>query len=1102
MHDDRRFIEETFPVKAVSRHAAKEKNIRHGHISTLHIWWARRPLAASRATAYAALVPPPADALAWQTQSEFIADLSRWERALDAPLLERARRAIYAAHAERLSAELGRPVSVDDIEAGRVPPPRVLDPFSGGGSYPLEALRLGCDAYANDYNPVAALILKATLEYPQRFGGNGLGKRTRIDTDGTDRHGFKKNIREHPSDPCQSVVYSDPCQSVVHPERLGQTEMFSRDAPGNPLLAAVKQWGEWVLHEARKELAPFYPSSGADPVVGYIWARTLPCQNPSCGVDIPLMRQFWLAKKEKKNVALCIVKRTQIDTDVGNRTRIHTDVTGEHGLGNRTRIHTDVTDEHGLSNKNIREHPSDPCQSVVHSDSVSESCQSVVNLNRTRMDTDATDEHGSHKNIREHPSDPCKSVVYPNPVAFEIVGDGYAPRPPGFDPERGTVKGAVVTCPVCGATIDAATTRRLFRSGRAGQRMVAVVEAGKGGKTYRLPTDADLDAYRAAVAALDVKCTQLRAAWGMEPVPDEPISEQRPSPNARGLSAVTRYGLLTWGDLFNPRQALALITFVDAVRRAHAQMLACGYPQEFATAVATYLGLSLDMLAAFTNSLARWENTSESIKNLFARQALPMLWDYAEANPLCDSSGSFSTGQEYYLKVLDHLTRIPPLPGRERSHPQPLPQDGGGEIPPSPRVGEGGQGGEGARVTHASATRLPYPDGFFDAVLTDPPYYDNVPYSYLSDFFYVWLKRSIGQIHPDLFTTPLTPKAGEIVAYAHGEGGFEAGKRFFEEQLAAAFREMARVLKPGGIAVVVYAHKSTAGWETVINALLDSGLVVNAAWPLNTEMQTRLRSNESAALASSIYIVARKAARRATGFVNEVRAELRAVMHRKLDRLWAEGVGGADFFIAAIGAGIEVFGAYEQVIDYEGNVIRADRLLDEVRALATDFAVQRILQNGFAAEISPLTRLYLLWRWNYGEAPLPFDEARKLAQSCGLDIAETWSKSGAVRKQKEFVRLLGPHERRLEELDDPRDLVDALHRALLLWEKGKRAEMVQTLVVTGYGRSEVFYRVAQAISETLPVESREKKLLDGFLAGRERLRAEVEQTAAQMRMDF
>jgi putative DNA methylase len=1112
MRDDRRFIEETFPVKAVSQHAAKEKNIRHGHISTLHIWWARRPLAASRATAYAALVPPPADALAWQTQSEFIADLSRWERALDAPLLQRARRAIYAAHAERLSAELGRPVSVDDIEAGRVPPPRVLDPFSGGGSYPLEALRLGCDAYANDYNPVAALILKATLEYPQRFGGNGLGKRTRIDTDGTDRHGFKKNIREHPSDPCQSVVYSDPCQSVVHPERLGQTEMFSRDAPVNPLPAAVKQWGEWVLNEARRELAPFYPSSGANPVVGYIWARTLPCQNPSCGVDIPLMRQFWLAKKDRKQVALCIVKRTRIDTDVGNRTRIHTDVTGEHGLGNRTRIHTDVTDEHGLSNKNIREHPSDPCQSVVHSDSVSESCQSVVNLNRTRMDTDATDEHGSHKNIREHPSDPCKSVVYPNPVAFEIVGDGYAPWPPGFDPERGTVKGAVVTCPVCGATIDAATTRRLFRAGRAGQRMVAVVTTdteadgrASGGKTYRLPTADDLDAYRAAEAALHATCERLRAAWGMEPVPDEPTPEGKGSGAERAFS-IQNYGLNTWGDLFNPRQALALITFADAVRRAHAQMLACGYPQEFATAVTCYLALVLSRHSSYNASLCWWEPLGERSFNVFGRQALPMVFDYAEQVPFSSLTGSWKLQVEVACEIIDHLTRIPPLPGRERAQTQTDGTESRGLIRDHPSnpwqsvVAAHPRQSVVHSVTHASATRLPYPDGFFDAVLTDPPYYDNVPYSYLSDFFYVWLKRSIGHLHPDLFTTPLTPKAGEIVAYAHGEGGFEAGKRFFEEQLAAAFREMARVLKPGGIAVVVYAHKSTAGWETVINALLDSGLVVNAAWPLNTEMQTRLRSNESAALASSIYIVARKAARRATGFVNEVRAELRRVMHRKLDRLWAEGVGGADFFIAAIGAGIEVFGAYEQVIDYEGHVIRADRLLDEVRALATDFAVQRILQNGFAAEISPLTRLYLLWRWNYKEAPLPFDEARKLAQSCGLDIAETWSRHGAVRKQKEFVRLLGPHERRLEELDDPRDLVDVLHRALLLWEKGKRADLVQTLVAGG--RSEVFYRVAQAISETLPVESREKKLLDGFLAGRERLRAEVEQAAAQMRMDL
>jgi len=310
---DRRFIEETFPVKDVSQHAAKEKNIRHGHISTLHIWWARRPLAASRATAYAALIPATQDILEWQKQRGFIVELCRWENSLNLPLLERARRALYAAHAERLSAELGRPVSVADIEAGRVPPPRVLDPFSGGGSYPLEALRLGCEVYANDYNPVAVLILKATLEYPQKYG-------TQIFMDATGERGWLKNIRANPSNSRASVSDSDQ-------QALFELEPATR--PTNPLLEAVKYWGEWVLNEARRELEGFYS----------------------------------------------------------------------------TRINTDATDEHGFS---------------------------------------------PDKNIRANPSNRRAAV------SFSIVGDGYAPWPKDFDPERGTVKGAVVTCPCCGQSFQAA----------------------------------------------------------------------------------------------------------------------------------------------------------------------------------------------------------------------------------------------------------------------------------------------------------------------------------------------------------------------------------------------------------------------------------------------------------------------------------------------------------------------------------------------------------------------------------------------------------------------------------------------------------------------
>ena len=227
------------------------------------------------------------------------------------------------------------------------------------------------------------------------------------------------------------------------------------------------------------------------------------------------------------------------------------------------------------------------------------------------------------------------------------------------------------------------------------------------------------------------------------------------------------------------------------------------------------------------------------------------------------------------------------------------------------------------KVIQSSATELPYPDNYFDVVFTDPPYYDNVPYSYLSDFFYVWLKRSIGDLYPELFMTPLTPKTKEIVAYSHKEGGFEAGKRYFEEMLKKAFKEIARVLKPDGIATIVYTHKSTSGWETLINSLLESGLVPTASWPIDTEMKSRLRAKESAALASSIYFVCHKMGRKETGWLNEVREEIKNHIHRKLESLWEEGISGADYFIAAIGSSIEIFGRYKKIMDYEGNIVKA-----------------------------------------------------------------------------------------------------------------------------------------------------------------------------------
>lgn len=911
MTTDKRFIEETFPVKEVSVESAREKNIRHGHISTLHIWWARRPLASSRATSYAALIPAPKNPDEWNKQRNFIIEFSKWENSLNEHMIKKARQEILKANGGN--------------------PPKVLDPFGGGGAIPLEALRLGCEVYSNDYNPVAVLIQKCTLEYPQKYG-KLVKRKIKIETEVGDAYDIKEV---------------------------------------NPLLEDVKKWGKWVLEEAKKEIGKFYPADedGSVPV-GYIWARTIPCQNPSCGAEIPLMRQFWLAKKSNKKVAL-------------------------------------------------------------------------------------------------------KPFVKNDKVEFDIVGQDK-PFPKDFNPENGTISRAVATCPVCGSTIDANTTRRLFQEGKSDQCMIAVVlhKTGQSGKRYRLATEKDMRVFKEVEKYIEKKQEELKKEWGMEPVPDEETPEGKGRGAERAFS-VRNYGLNTWGDLFNSRQKLALITFVDKVRKVWDVLQKECDDKEYAKAVVSYLGLGIDRLATHLNCLVRWRSDAISFERSFDRQALGMVWDYGEVNPYSDSRGHWDL--EPMLEAIKHCSL-----------------DNHNDACAAKN--------DAVTIAQSSAASLPHSNNFFDAVFTDPPYYDNVPYSYLSDFFYVWLKRSLGNVYPELFSTPSTPKKSEIVAYSNGPGGWEEGKAFFEEMLKKSFQEISRVLKPDGVAVIVYAHKSTSGWETLINSLLDSGLVMTGAWPINTEMQSRLRANESAALASSIYIIARKMERQPTGFYNDVKDELKKYLNHKLDKLWQEGVSGADFFIAAIGSAIEIFGKYEKVMDYEGNIVRADRLLEDVRKISTDYAVRQILHNGFSGEISDLARFYVLFRWNYGAAKVHFDEARKLAQSCSIDLANEWNRRGFIKKQSEFITILGPQERKIDDINNTSELIDALHKTLLLWEKSKRDEIIKILKESGYGNSEAFYRVAQAVSETLPKDDKEKKLLDGFLSGRERIHREARKETSQQKL--
>ena len=333
----------------------------------------------------------------------------------------------------------------------------------------------------------------------------------------------------------------------------------------------------------------------------------------------------------------------------------------------------------------------------------------------------------------------------------------------------------------------------------------------------------------------------------------------------------------------------------------------------------------------------------------------------------------------------------------------------------------------------------------------------------------------------------MTPKNEEIVAYGHRDGGVKAGKQLFEEGLSKAFKEIHRVLKPNGIAVIVYAHKSTEGWETLINALLDSGLVVTAAWPIDTEMKSRLRAMNSAALGSSIYVVARKMERETFGLYQDVKRKLEAYLEQKLFTLWEWGFSGADLFIAAIGLGIEVFGKYERVLDNNDNLIRADRMIADIQEILLRFDGE---QAGIVG--TKLTRFYLRWRRQYKAELVQFDVANKLALSLGMELTEEWGEGSFIQQERTNVRVLSPQEREQTDLSKSEELIDILHHALLLWRSGNRSEMLQRLSKDGIGLNELIWNIAQEINAALPTDNQERQWLEGWLADRDTIQREVQ----------
>ena len=638
-----------------------------------------------------------------------------------------------------------------------------------------------------------------------------------------------------------------------------------------------------------------------------------------------------------------------------------------------------------------------------------------------------------------------------NRVDFKVVeGSNVSGDPAEATTSRGDTK-----CLLCEQVVKADHVKEAGKKGNMSATMTAVVTTGSsGGKSYRDDKVRDVAAFHAAADALSrITATHMH---DLPLIPDEPLAE-----DPRGIWCYL-YGLDTFGKLFNARQLLALTTFARLVGEAHAEMLRHGLDEDYTRAVATYLGFALDRLADYNATVSRWGNDDEGITNTFARQGIPMVWDYGEANPIGNSGGSWASLISGQLRAIDTT------------------------------VVSRGRGAVG----QSEASR---PREHIQAILTDPPYYDAINYANISDFFYVWLKRSIGFLHPDLLALPLTPKREQTVmnVYAgngeRGKGRREAARRRYVDGMAKAFHAMAQSLGTGGLVGVVFAHTDPDAWATLIEGLLGAGLIPDASWPIDTEQQNKVSGLGQARLSTSVWMACRKHEGEANdAFLSDVMEEMRPVIRERLLYFWGKGIRGADFFISAIGPALSVFGRHSRVLRPDGEAVSVRDFLDIVRRESTAVALEQVLQGADLGQVDPITRQYVTWVWSYSRAPLDAGEAIALCLATGAAYDDmTRPNSIAVEikeKSKKLVRLRTIRQRSLDDEDlgnghaaRPTPLIDQLQHAAWLWSQNLSDRLATYRGQLGETRWSAMRTLGQAVAECLPDGDEDRRVIMGLL---------------------
>lgn len=882
----KKLIEVALPLDDINVAAAREKSIRHGHPSTLHLWWARRPLAAARAVLFAQLVNDPgyqqdkgfrygvnkkAAEIKREKLFQIIRDLVKWENTNNEEVLNRAREAIWESWRDTCELNRNHPQAAELFNPDKLP--AFHDPFAGGGAIPLEAQRLGLESYASDLNPVAVMINKAMIEIPPKFAG------------------------QPPVGPI--------------PEGEKQPDMHEDWAGARGLAEDVRRYGHWMREEAFKRIGHLYPKVAITSemvaerpdlkqyeneeltVIAWLWARTVKSPNPAYShVDVPLARSFVLSSKKGKEAWV---------------------------------------------------------EPVIDGDEY----QFEVRLGKQLDD------------------------------AFE-----------------GTVKRSGGTCILSETAIPFKYIRNEAKNGRMAQKLMAIVAEGKKGRVYISPSDA------AEVIAKTAKAERFTEAE---------ISHWP------GRTNVVEYGMTKFLDLFTPRQLFALTTFSDLVQEAREKVIAdaktAGMEADeqglaqggsgaiaYGEAVAVYLGFVSDKVSDYWSSICSWHSSGEKMRNTFGRQAIPMVWDYAEVNPYCSSSGNWLAMVDWAWKALAHT--------------------------PANMTGFSYQ--DDASVQALSKDKL---------ISTDPPYYDNIGYADLSDFFYVWMRRSLRHIYPELFTTMAVPKTEELVATPYRHGSKEAAETFFMDGMTRAIHNLAEQAHPAFPVSIYYAFKqsetkegstTSTGWVTFLEAVIQAGFSIDGTWPMRTEMASRMIGSGSNALASSIVLVCNK--RLATAETIS-RRDFQRLLRDQMPEALETMIGGetgqtpiapVDLAQAAIGPGMAIYSGYVAVLNQDGSKMSVHDALVLINRAITEFLTPD--SGNFDADTQFCASWFDQYAWSAG----PFGEADTLARAKGTSV-EGVNEAGVVESGAGKVRLLkwGEYESDWDPTADKRTPVwEACHQMI------------------------------------------------------------------------